>query len=82
VESDGRIPLVEGSASGSLATRGDFRRNVTCCEVGFGEEEDLEESCDVLFEVNRDEKVLQTIDATAKLSDFGKGAETALPDHK
>jgi hypothetical protein len=34
------------------------------------------------FEVKRDGKVQQTIDATAKLIDFGKGAKTALPDHK
>src|SRR5262245_2835245 len=34
------------------------------------------------FGVKRDGKVQQTIDATAKLSDFGKDAKTALPDHK
>src|SRR5262245_18466861 len=39
-------------------------------------------SCRMLFEVKRDGKVQQTIDATAKLSDFGKDAKTALPDHK
>jgi hypothetical protein len=39
-------------------------------------------SCRMLFEVKRDGKVQQTIDAPAKLSDFGKDAKTALPDHK
>ena len=39
-------------------------------------------SCRMLFEVKRDGKVQQTIDATAKLTDFGKDAKTALPDHK
>jgi hypothetical protein len=34
------------------------------------------------FEVKRDGKVQQTIDATLKLTDFGRDAETALPDHK
>jgi hypothetical protein len=34
------------------------------------------------FEVKRDGKVQQTIDATAKLIDFGKDAKTALPDHR
>jgi hypothetical protein len=39
-------------------------------------------SCRMQFEVRRDGKVLQTIDATAKLTDFGTDARTALPDHK
>jgi hypothetical protein len=34
------------------------------------------------FEMTRDGKVLQTVDATLKLTDFGTDAETALPDHK
>jgi hypothetical protein len=34
------------------------------------------------FEVEHDGKVQQTIDATAKLINFGKDAKTALPDHK
>ena len=34
------------------------------------------------FEVMRAGKVQQTIDATLKLTDFGRDAETALPDHK
>jgi hypothetical protein len=33
------------------------------------------------FQVKRDGKVQQTIDATAKLTDFGRDAKTALPDH-
>src|SRR5262249_45897375 len=39
-------------------------------------------SCRMQFEMKRDGKVLQTVDATLKLTDFGKDAETALPDHK
>jgi hypothetical protein len=39
-------------------------------------------SCRTQFEVRRDGKVLHTIDATAKLTDFGTDAQTALPDHK
>jgi hypothetical protein len=39
-------------------------------------------TCRMLFEVTRAGKVQQTIDATAKLIDFGKDARTALPDHK
>jgi hypothetical protein len=39
-------------------------------------------SCRMQFEMKRDGKVLQTVDATAKLIDFGKDARTALPDHK
>jgi hypothetical protein len=35
----------------------------------------------MVFEVKRDGKVHHTIDATAKLTDFGRDAETALPDH-
>jgi hypothetical protein len=34
------------------------------------------------FEVKRDGKVQHTIDATLNLTDFGRDAETALPDHK
>jgi hypothetical protein len=34
------------------------------------------------FEVTRDGKVQQTIDATLELTDFGTDAKTALPDHK
>jgi hypothetical protein len=34
------------------------------------------------FEMNREGQVLQTVDATAKLVDFGKDAKTALPDHR
>jgi hypothetical protein len=34
------------------------------------------------FELKRDGKIQRTIDATAKLIDFGTGATTALPDHK
>jgi hypothetical protein len=39
-------------------------------------------SCRMQFEMKRDGKVLQTVDATAKLADFGRDAKTALPDHK
>src|SRR5262245_12546429 len=39
-------------------------------------------SCRMQFEMKRDGKVQQTVDATAKLVDFGKDAKTALPDHK
>jgi hypothetical protein len=39
-------------------------------------------SCRMQFEMKRDGKVLQTVDATAKLGDFGKDAKTVLPDHK
>jgi hypothetical protein len=34
------------------------------------------------FDVTRDGKVQQTIDATLKLTDFGRDAETALPGHR
>src|SRR5262245_9889194 len=34
------------------------------------------------FEMKRDGKVLQSVDATLKLLDVGKDAKTALPDHK
>jgi hypothetical protein len=34
------------------------------------------------FEMKRDGKVQQTVDATLKLTDFGKDARSALPDHK
>ena len=39
-------------------------------------------SCRMQFEMKRDGKVLQTVDATAKLTDFGKDATTALSDYK
>jgi hypothetical protein len=39
-------------------------------------------SARVRFEVKRDGKVQETIDATLTLTDFGKDAKTALPDHK
>src|SRR5262245_56351211 len=39
-------------------------------------------SCRMQFEMTRDGKVQQTVDATTKLVDFGKDAKTALPDHK
>jgi hypothetical protein len=39
-------------------------------------------SCRMQFEMKRDGKILQTVDATARLSDFGKDAKTLLPDHK
>jgi hypothetical protein len=39
-------------------------------------------SCRMQFEMNREGQVLQTVDATAKLVDFGKDAKTALPDHR
>src|SRR5262245_12381602 len=35
-----------------------------------------------LFEVKRNGKGHETIDGTLKLTDFGKNAKTALPDHK
>ena len=38
-------------------------------------------SCRMQFEMKRDGKVLQTVDGTAKLIDFGKDAKTTLPDH-
>jgi hypothetical protein len=38
--------------------------------------------CRMQFEVTRDGKFQQTIDATLELTDFGTGAETALPDHQ
>jgi hypothetical protein len=34
------------------------------------------------FEMTRDGKVQRTIDATLKLTEFGRDAETALPDHE
>jgi hypothetical protein len=34
------------------------------------------------FEMMREGKVLQTVDATAKLIDYGTDAKTALPEHK
>jgi hypothetical protein len=34
------------------------------------------------FEMKHDGKVQQTVDATTKLTNFGKDARTALPDHK
>jgi hypothetical protein len=34
------------------------------------------------FEMKRDGKVQQTVDAATKLIDFAKDARTALPDHK
>jgi len=34
------------------------------------------------FEMKRDGKFQQSVDATAKLIDFGKDAKTVLPDHK
>jgi hypothetical protein len=36
----------------------------------------------MLFEVTRDGKIAQTIDARLKLTDFGKDAKTALPEHR
>ena len=39
-------------------------------------------SCRMQFEMKRDGKVLQTVDATMKFIDFGKDAKTLLPDHK
>jgi hypothetical protein len=39
-------------------------------------------SCRMQFEMKRDGKVQQTVDATLKLTDFGKDARSALPDHK
>ena len=39
-------------------------------------------SCRMQFEMKRDGKVLQTVDATLKLTDSGTDAKTALPDHK
>src|SRR5262245_2179960 len=39
-------------------------------------------SCRMQFEMKRDGKVQQTVDATAKLIDFGRDARTALPDYK
>ncbi len=34
------------------------------------------------FEMTRGDKVEQTVDVTAKLTDLGTDAETALPDHR
>jgi hypothetical protein len=38
--------------------------------------------CRMQFEMKRDGKILQTVDAVARLNDFGKDAKTLLPDHK
>jgi hypothetical protein len=39
-------------------------------------------SCRMQFEMKRDGKFLQTVDATLKLTGFGKDAKSALPEHK
>jgi len=39
-------------------------------------------SCRMQFELKREGKLLQTVDATLKLTDHGKDAKTVLPDHK
>jgi hypothetical protein len=62
---------------------GDVHMKVTFLETRLHEKAPFGVvSCRMLFEMSQGGKVLQTVDATAKLTDSGKDAKTALPDHQ